>query len=104
VRVAVQSQTAAWRADPAMRPNVEVLLGEWDQRFLPETDEEFDMRDADRVRVIAARNRLAASDQIALGKAIMLTGADWWGTFDLHDHGAADAFEREFSQRFSSQP
>ena len=101
VRVAVQAQVAAWGADPAMKPNVDALVAEWDRRSLAETGGQFDMLDADRVRVIAARNRLQVTDQIAPGKAIMLTGPDWWGAFDLHDQATADAFDREFSRCFS---
>lgn len=103
VRVAVETQITAWRADPALTANVDALLAEWNQRSRAETGGQFDMLDADRVRVIAARNRLEATDQIALGKAIMLTGPDWWGAFDLHDQATADAFDREFSRRFSSR-
>jgi hypothetical protein len=101
VRVAVERQIAAWRWDPAMKPNVDSLVAEWDRRSRAETGGQFAMLDADRVRVIAARNRLQPSDQIALGKAIMLTGPDWWGAFDLHDRATMDAFDREFSRRFA---
>ena len=100
VRVAVQAQVTAWGADPALKPNRRCDVAEWDRRSRAETGGRY-MLDADRVRVIAARNRLQPSDQIALGKAIMLTGPDWWGAFDLHDQATADAFDREFSRRFS---
>jgi GNAT superfamily N-acetyltransferase len=52
----------------------------------------------DRVDQIAMRNDLTASDRIELGKAIMLTGPDWWGTFDLTSPAAKRVFEAEYNR------
>jgi hypothetical protein len=46
--------------------------------------------------LLADRNGLDASEEIALGKAIMLAGPDWEGVFDLADQASQDAFDREF--------
>jgi hypothetical protein len=104
VRAAVETQVATWRRDGTMRPRVDALVAEWNRRSRDETGGQYDMLDPARVQTLAARNKLQSDEQITMGKALMLTGPDWWGTFDLHDHATTDAFNREFSRRFSTIP
>jgi hypothetical protein len=64
----------------------------------------FTALDPARIALLAKRNGLDASQEIALGKAIMLAGPDWKGVFDLADQASQDAFDREFSRYFASHP
>lgn len=103
VRAGVEIQLAAWQQDPARKPTADALLAEWDQRALRESGGELHVLDPRRLEIIAAGNALRTDDSIHVGKAIMLSGPDWWGAFDLADQAAQDAFEREFSRRFSGR-
>ena len=95
----VQAELARWRGDPDRRRAADELAREWDRRALAES-----AFDSERIALLAARNGLDVSDQIALGKAIMLAGPDWEGVFDLADQASQDAFERELSRYFASRP
>jgi hypothetical protein len=53
-------------------------------------------------RFARQRNGLDASQEIALGKSIMLAGPDWKGVFDLADQASQD--DREFGRYFASHP
>ncbi len=101
VRSAVEAELARWRADPARRATVDQLAQEWDRRAQAESAGRLTALDPARTALLAGRNGLDASDEIALGKAIMLAGPDWEGAFDLADQASQDAFEREFSRQFA---
>jgi len=98
---AVQAELARWRADPERRRAADELVREWDRRALAESANRFTTFDPHRLALLAARNGLDVSDQIALGKAIMLAGPDREGVFDLADRASQDAFERELSRYFA---
>jgi hypothetical protein len=51
------------------------------------------------LRLVREGNALADDDQIVLGKAIMLTGPDWFGVFDLADTVRRGEYEREARAR-----
>jgi hypothetical protein len=104
VRGAVQAELARWRADPSRRSAADELAGEWDRRARAESADRFTTLDPERIALLAARNGLDASEEIALGKAIMLAGPDWEGVFDLADQASQDAFDREFSRYFAPRP
>jgi hypothetical protein len=104
VRGAVESELASWRADPGRRTAADELAREWDRRALVESANRFTALDPERIALLASRNGLDASEEIALGKAIMLAGPDWEGVFDLADRASQDAFDREFSRYFVSRP
>jgi hypothetical protein len=80
------------------------LAREWDRRARAESADRFTALDPARTALLASRNELDASEEIALGKAIMLVGPDWEGVFDLADQASQDAFDREFSRYFASRP
>jgi GNAT superfamily N-acetyltransferase len=103
VRAAVDAQLAIWHKDPALRHGADLLAAEWDRRSLSETGQQLRILEPARVKRIAAANAMTATDPMALGKAIMLAGPDWLGSFDLNDQPSLDAFEREFSRRFSGR-
>jgi hypothetical protein len=75
VRGAVEAELARWRADPGRRTAADELEREWDRRALAESANRFTALDRARIALLASRNGLDASDQIALGKAIMLATA-----------------------------
>jgi hypothetical protein len=104
VRGAVETELARWRSDPARRVAAEALAREWDRRALAESAGRFTALDPARTALLAGRNGLDASEEIALGKAIMLAGPDWEGVFDLADPASQDAFDREFSRYFATRP
>jgi hypothetical protein len=104
VRGAVEAELARWRADPARRMAADELAREWDRRARAESADRFAALDSARTALLASRNGLDASEEIVLGKAIMLAGPDWEGVFDLADQASQDAFDREFSRYFASRP
>ena len=104
VRSAVEAELARWRADPARRTAVDQLAQEWDRRALAESAGRRTALDPARTALLADRNGLDTSDEIPLGKAVMLAGPDWEGVFDLADQASQDAFEREFSRQFARRP
>jgi GNAT superfamily N-acetyltransferase len=104
VRGAVEVELACWRADPARRIVADELAREWDRRARAESADRFTALDSARTALLASRNGFDASEEIALGKAIMLAGPDWEGVFDLADQASQDAFDREFSRYFASRP
>lgn len=104
VRGAVEAELARWRADPDRRMAADELAREWDRRARAESADRFTALDPARTELLASRNGLDASEEIALGKAIMLAGPDWEGVFDLADEASQDAFDREFSRYFASRP
>lgn len=101
VRAGVEAEVAAWERDPAHKPTIDALKSKWNQRALDESGGRFGILDRRRLEAIAAGNALGIDDPIPMGKAIMLAGPDWLGAFDLTDQPAQDAFDREFSRRFS---
>jgi hypothetical protein len=104
VRSAVEGELTRWRADPGRRTAADELAREWDRRARAESANRFTALDPARIALLAKRNGLDASQEIALGKAIMLAGPDWKGVFDLADQASQDAFDREFSRYFASHP
>jgi GNAT superfamily N-acetyltransferase len=103
VLAGTQAELAVWQRDPVRKPTADALLTEWDQRALAESQGQLRMLDSQRIQIIAAGNGVAATDPIPVGKAIMLAGPDWLGFFDLADPAAQDAFDREFSRRFTGR-
>lgn len=53
------------------------------------------------LRKVANANGISWSDQIPLGKLIMLSGPDWWGAFDLTDPVSRKAYEINAAQAIS---
>jgi GNAT superfamily N-acetyltransferase len=104
VRGAVEAELARWRADPSRRTAADELAREWDRRARAESANLFTALDSERIALLANRNGLEASEEIALGKAIMLAGPDWKGVFDLADQASQDAFDREFGRHFALRP
>lgn len=103
VHAAVEADLARRRKVPALADAVDSMVSAWDERSLAETSGQMTMLDRARVETMAADNRIAAEEPIPVGKAIMLTGPDWNGYFDLADQAAQDAFDREFGRSFSGR-
>jgi hypothetical protein len=57
-----------------------------------------DWIDHDRFAACAHENGVALDEQIPLGRAIMLTGPDWNGVFDLSSRAVRDAFDEELNR------
>lgn len=102
VRDAAARQIAAWAADPNTKAVAHHLQSQWDSRSRVESNGAYGIFDDARLHALAASNGHSPTDQMDLGKAIMLTGPDWYGTFDLNDAATVDAFEREFSRKFAT--
>jgi GNAT superfamily N-acetyltransferase len=58
-----------------------------------------DWLDMARFELLAAANGIEIDEPIALGRAIMLTGIDWHGVFDLAHKPAREAFNEELQSR-----
>ena len=58
-----------------------------------------DWLDMARFELLAAANEIEIDEPIALGRAIMLTGVDWHGVFDLTHTPAREAFNEELQSR-----
>jgi hypothetical protein len=56
----------------------------------------------ERLRYFAVANGFAYAEPLALGKAILLAGPDWLGTFDLSSPEPEETFDREFKRRFGT--
>jgi hypothetical protein len=102
VRAAMEKELASWKEDPARCSTADALIAQWDQRVLGETGGKLRMLDLARLQMIATANSLRVDELLPVGKAVMLTGPDWFGVFDLQDEAAQDAFDREFSRRFAN--
>lgn len=79
-------------ADPATRPQFEQLATAFSTRLRA------GWLERERFVAVAEQNGLAFDDRVSLGRAIMLTGTDWQGVFDLTSQGARDAFEEELNR------
>jgi hypothetical protein len=53
---------------------------------------------ARHLRTVADDNRIGWNTEIPLGKLIMLSGPDWWGTFDLTDPVSRTAYQSSAEQ------
>lgn len=62
-----------------------------------------DWIEADRFIACAERNGVDFDKPILLGKAIMLSGPDWHGVFDLADPGTRSAFDEELNRVLKRQ-
>jgi hypothetical protein len=103
VHAAVAADLTRRQEDPALAGAVTPMVAAWDERSLDETGGRMRMLEPARLAMIAAANRITPGEAIPIGKAIMLTGPDWNGYFDLADQAAQDAFDREFGRRFSGR-
>jgi GNAT superfamily N-acetyltransferase len=86
-------------ADPSTVAAMQEFLEYCDDRIKQEMG--LDLLDANRLRRVAAANKLAYDENTAAGKIIMLAGPDWYGVFDLDDPATRSIFETEFERRFS---
>lgn len=95
---------AAWQAKPAVKALIDPIISSIDAQMRLEWGGRFGAFDQDRLEIIARSNGMTMTDPLPIGKAIMLSGPDWHGVFDLDDPAAADAFIREFARKFSRAP
>jgi hypothetical protein len=59
------------------------------------------LADAARLRTLAEQNNVGERESIPLGKAIMIAGPKWKGTFDLSSASAQRVFELQFARTFA---
>lgn len=100
LRAKMEVLVAAGLADPATRAQFEDLENAYSGLF------GVGWMDVDRFVACAEDNGFAVADDVPIGRAIMLTGPDWNGVFDLSNQGARDAFEEELNRALkkSAQP
>jgi GNAT superfamily N-acetyltransferase len=96
---ALEAEISRLLADPSTGTVTREFLGYCDHRLREEMGQ--DLLDANRLRSIAAANKLAYDENAAAGKIIMLAGPDWYGVFELDDPVTRRIFETEFERRFS---
>ena len=94
----------ALRADPTSSAIMQWLESRCDARARAESASRWGWLDEARFRFAASANDLGYDDDVALGKAIMLAGPDWFGVFDLKDPVAQQVFDAEFQRKFSANP
>ena len=101
LRTALDAAVAALRADPKTQAAVDAIMSHCDERARGESRDRWSALDPDRFEAIATANGLGFDEPLPIGKAIMLTGPDWHGIFDLDDPAAQLVFEAEFNRVFS---
>ena len=78
--------------DPRQRNVHEQLGNVFSARF------KADLIDGVRFRECAESNGTTFDAPVKLGRAIMLSGPDWHGVFDLGHQGSRDAFDEELNR------
>jgi GNAT superfamily N-acetyltransferase len=97
LRVALSAFVDARLADPAEKPTYQRLASTFSDRF------QSDWLGHERFLDCARRNGIPFDKPILLGKAIMLSGPDWYGVFDLGDPGTRAAFAEELNRALTRQ-